>query len=212
MAVWGRTELSGCRIVALSRRLLMGTRTDFWCSICRISSRFASHSARVISEFSATAMRRKARQACTQYDTLLLSPAVPQPDVHLHISRMPPSQVRSERRQRLQQVWTLFRYETCAYVDYILAVAISLPTGNFPHRGRRLLQLRVGTHARQVFRRASAPYSELNPITGDQAGIAVTPGGIRMAAAGRSFRGYTSTKHPGRGHVNIVGAQRGFYS
>ena len=120
--------------------------------------------------------RRKARQAGTQYDTLLLAPAVPQRDVHLHISRMPPSQVRPERRQRLQQVWTLLRYETCAYVDDVLAEAISLPTGNFPHRGRSLLQLRVGTHARQVFRCASAPYSELNPITGDQAGIAVTPG------------------------------------
>jgi hypothetical protein len=77
MAVWGRAEVSGCRIVALSRRLFMGTRTDFWCSICRISSRFASHSARVISEFSATAMRRKARQACTQYDTLLVAPGGP---------------------------------------------------------------------------------------------------------------------------------------
>jgi len=155
--------------------------------------------------------RRKARQACTQHDTLLLAPAVPQRDVHLHISRMPPSQVRPERRQRLQQVWTLLRYETCAYVDYVLVAAISLPTGNFPHRGRSLLQLRVGTHARQVFRCASAPYSELNPITGDQAGIAVTPGESAWPAD-RGFRGYTSTNHPGRGRVNIVGAQRGFYS
>ena len=40
--------------------------------------------------------RRKARQACTQYDTLLLAAAVLQRDVHLHISRMPPSQVRPE--------------------------------------------------------------------------------------------------------------------
>jgi len=70
MAVWGRAEVSGCRIVALSRRLFMGTRTDFWCSICQISSRFASHSAsgdiRVLGD---RYERRKARQACTQYDT-----------------------------------------------------------------------------------------------------------------------------------------------
>src|ERR1700757_1858310 len=53
--------------------------------------------------------RRKARQACTQYDTLLLRRG-PQPDVHLDISRMPPSQLRPQRRQRLQGRSTIARW------------------------------------------------------------------------------------------------------
>lgn len=52
----GGAEVSGCRIVAFrSRRLFMGSRADFWCSSCRISSRFASQRARVRSGLSATA-------------------------------------------------------------------------------------------------------------------------------------------------------------
>jgi hypothetical protein len=57
-AVSNGVGVSGCRtVVLLRRRLFMGSRADFRCSTCRISSCFGSPRARVRSGLSATATR-----------------------------------------------------------------------------------------------------------------------------------------------------------
>jgi hypothetical protein len=79
--------------------------------------------------------RRMAGQDRAQGDALLLAAAVLQRDIEVHIARVPPSQVRSERRQRLDHVLTFLRHEAGAYVDRILTKSTSLLTVIFRHRG-----------------------------------------------------------------------------
>ena len=105
----------------------MGSRADFWCSSCRISSRLASLRARVRSGLSSDRyQRRKTGQARAQYDALFLAAAVLQADIDIHVTRIPPPQMRPERRQRLQHVRTLLHYETRAHADRLLTKDASL--------------------------------------------------------------------------------------
>ncbi|PXX09309.1 hypothetical protein C8E89_106236 [Mycolicibacterium moriokaense] len=78
---------------------------------------------------------RKAGQSRAQRDPLLITTAVLQGDIDIHIVRIPPPQMRLERRQRIQHERTLLRYETRAHADNVLTKGDSLFVVRLAHRG-----------------------------------------------------------------------------
>ena len=79
--------------------------------------------------------RRKTGQARAQDDALFLAAAVAQGDIDIHVTRIPPPQMRREGRQRLQHVRTFLRHETRAYMDRVFAKGVSLLVIRLAHRG-----------------------------------------------------------------------------
>src|SRR5258705_3821406 len=70
--------------------------------------------------------RRKARQPPAPGDALFVAAAVLQGDIDIHVTRIPPPQMRPERRQRIQYEPPLLRDETRTHADHVLAKDDSL--------------------------------------------------------------------------------------
>jgi len=79
--------------------------------------------------------RRQAGQPHAQCDALFVAAAVLQRDIDIHFTRIPPPQMRPERRQRIQYERVLLRYETGTHADHILTKDDWLFVVRLTHRG-----------------------------------------------------------------------------
>jgi hypothetical protein len=69
--------------------------------------------------------RRTTGQTRAQRDALFFAAAVLQGDLYVHIVRIPPSQMRHERRQCFQHMPALLRHEPRSYTYYLLGERIA---------------------------------------------------------------------------------------